>query len=317
LQIGGFPGELSEVGRRFLPAYRRYDPEVEINPIRNLMRSWMPGSNYIINFKEGDPYAKIPHGEYRLPGPGYERMHGIPPLEERLASMFPDPQVRSVVKDMIDRGFISPYETYSVWERFKILADVAPWSDEYKYYEKLLTDNKELIPPTKLDQFQKIKKQVSQVKKRERFFPYRFRYSQLEYHTVTVSRVINNNVFLVEEFDRPIRLAGVYVPQGQDEAGQRAREALSRYIYPGARITIGIAQDPLRRTGSDQLESIRAVVLVGGMQLNRWLIEQGIAKERPAEDPASVHVRFSSTEIAIGSLWERFAHLDTPFHTLL
>src|SRR5690606_7302962 len=205
LQIGGFPGELSEVGRRFLPGYRRYDPEVEINPIRNLMPSWMPGSNYIINFKEGDPYARIPHGEYRLPGPGYERMHGIPPLEERLAAMFPDSQVRSVVKDMIDRGFISPYETYSAWERFKILADVAPWSDEYKYYEKLLTDNKELIPPTKLDQFQKIKKQVSQVKKRERFFPYRFRYSQLEYHTVTVSRVINNNVFLVEEFDRPIR----------------------------------------------------------------------------------------------------------------
>src|SRR5690606_19614281 len=95
------------------------------------------------------------------------------------------------------------------------------------------------------------------------------------------------------------------------------REVLSRYVYPGAQITIGIAQDPLRRTGSDQLESIRAVVTVDGMQLNRWLIEQGIAKERPAEDPASVHVRFSSTEIAIGSLWERFAHLDTPFHTLL
>src|SRR5690606_26002778 len=132
LQIGGFPGELSEVGRRFLPAHRRYDPEVEINPIRNLMPSWMPGSNYFINFKEGDSYAKIPHGEYRLPGPGYERMHGIPPMEERLEAMFPDPQVRSVVKDMIDRGFISPHETYSAWERFKILADVAPWSDEYK-----------------------------------------------------------------------------------------------------------------------------------------------------------------------------------------
>src|SRR5690606_5612691 len=135
---------------------------------------------------------------------------------------------RSVVQSLIEQGYISPYETYSAWERFKLLADVAPWSEEYKYYEKLLTDNKELIPPTKLAEFQRIKKQVSQVKKRERFFPYRFRYADLEYHSVTVQRVLNNNVFLVAEFDQPIRLAGVYVPQGQDEAGERARRELSR-----------------------------------------------------------------------------------------
>ena len=38
------------------------------NPIKNDMPSWMPGSNYFIDFQHGDPYSKVPEGEMRLPG---------------------------------------------------------------------------------------------------------------------------------------------------------------------------------------------------------------------------------------------------------
>lgn len=315
LQIGGFPGELSEVGRRLIPTNRYYDPEVEVNPLRNLMPSWMPGEDYFINFHQGDPYAYLSGAMYRLPGPGFEMMQGVAPLEERLEALFPDPETRAYVRQAIDQGIMSPYETYGLWERFKILADVAPYSDEYQYYANLLTQNKNLIPPAKLAQFQRIKRQVSEYKRRERFFPYRFRDADLEYADVTVRRVIDNNTFIAYGMDRPVRLAGLYVPTGQDKAGQEARDFLSQFVYPGARVTIGYAADELRRYGTDQLESVRAIVIADGVNVNRALLDAGIAQEREADDPASVHVHYSAAERAVGRMWESFAHMDTFIHT--
>ena len=45
-------------------------------------------------------------GEYRLPGPGYDALH---------------PELRGITPD-----------AYAEFYRFKILADVAPYSDQYK-----------------------------------------------------------------------------------------------------------------------------------------------------------------------------------------
>lgn len=57
---------------------RRMIPEKKegFNNIPNTM-TWLPGSDYKINFREGDPYTKIILGEYRLPGAGYERLHRV------------------------------------------------------------------------------------------------------------------------------------------------------------------------------------------------------------------------------------------------
>ena len=103
----GLEEGLTEYFRRLLP-HRRSNVE-EYNPIKNQMPSWLPGEDYFINFRQGDPYIKIPFGEARLPGAGYESLHA-------LHSGTPG------VYDPVDR--------------FLILANVAPYSDEYKQYRK-------------------------------------------------------------------------------------------------------------------------------------------------------------------------------------
>lgn len=67
----------TEFWRRLVP---RDKPEVEKrNPLRNQMPSWLPsqGTNYFTRFDIGDPYTKIPKGEARLPGFGYESLRDV------------------------------------------------------------------------------------------------------------------------------------------------------------------------------------------------------------------------------------------------
>jgi hypothetical protein len=104
----GDPDETTEFIRRVIP-HRRRSAE-EYNPIKNTMPDWMPGENYFINFRTGDPYVKAEMGEARLPGAGYESLH-------RLHSGIP--------------------KVYDAVDRFLILSDIAPYSDEYKHYRYL------------------------------------------------------------------------------------------------------------------------------------------------------------------------------------
>jgi len=104
----GDPFMATEFFRRILPHRRRGIDEY--NPIKNTMPDWLPGEEYYKDFQHGDPYTKIEMGEARLPGPGYESLH-------RLHSGIPD--------------------VYDAVDRFLILSDVAPYSNEYKQYEAL------------------------------------------------------------------------------------------------------------------------------------------------------------------------------------
>jgi hypothetical protein len=109
LNLGGGVG-LTEPLRRFIPN-RPYTDEI-INPIKNTMPAWMPGEEYFKDFSTGDPYTKIPEGEYRLPGAGYEARY--PELKGT------DP------------------EKYPMIHQYKILADVAPYSRKLKAKQRAL-----------------------------------------------------------------------------------------------------------------------------------------------------------------------------------
>ena len=99
---------LTEYFRRFLP-HRRGNVE-EYNPIPNTMPDWLPGEDYFTNFRQGDPYIKVPYGEARLPGGGYESLH------------------------QLHSGIPGVYDTV---DQFLILADVAPYSNEYKKHRSI------------------------------------------------------------------------------------------------------------------------------------------------------------------------------------
>ena len=291
MELGGLGGELSEIVRRFIPNKPYAERQAEINPIRNTMPTWMPGPNYYLDFQHGDPYAKIPGGEYRLPGPGYEALNELHPDE---------------------------FGRYGAFDRFKILADVAPYSEEYEYYKEIIEQAD--LPPELRREASAIKRRVSTQKKQRRLYPYRFKTSNIEKREVTVTRVIDSNTFMTEEFPgHPIRLAGVYVGMAKDDPkAQKARQLLSRHIYPGAKLTIGINADPLHQVRDDTYHTIHAVVYSGGQNINRMLLERELAKEKTTDySPEAVHARFTPLEIAFGKAWETVAHADTRLNTKL
>jgi hypothetical protein len=92
----------SEPLRRFI---QRESFEPQANEIPNDMPSWLPGDDYMTNFKVGDPYVRVDDGYARLPGAGYEALH--PELEGLNPEEYPD------------------------IHKLRILSDVAPYSREY------------------------------------------------------------------------------------------------------------------------------------------------------------------------------------------
>lgn len=279
MELGSLGGEFSEIFRRFI---RSDSAQLEgYNPIRNTMPDWLPGSDYFINFQVGDAMSKIPYGEYRLPGPAYEALNELHPDQ---------------------------FGMYGAFDRFKILADVAPWSEEYKFWRDYVT--KYIEDPELRKEAAEIKRQVAKRKKKYEFQEYIFKDAELEKYEVTVTKFLDDYTFLTEEFgDTPIRLAGV-------DTRVKAEGVLQQYFQEGDKIVIGVAKDPSQRIADDTYGTMRAVVFRGLESLNRQLIERGEMKENVNDtSPAGVWARFTPEEIAKGSRWESIAHAETALNT--
>lgn len=225
---------------------------------------------------------------------------------------------RRIARQLIAEGVVSPYETYPPLERYKILSSVAPWSEERRYYEQLLSSMREELSEEEWQEFQQAKREARERRRRLRLFPYRFRYADLQRETVTIERWLDANTFLTREHpNQPMRFAGLYVPQAKgDKIAEQARAFLEQELPPGTRITIGYAADPLRRYGTDQLKTLRVVVYKDLRNINLELIRRGMARERERDfTPAGVYARFSPEQLAVGRLWERFVHFPNILQT--
>lgn len=164
--------EISEIIRRFVP--RERTATQFINPIANQMgknHPWLPDSTsgYYIDFSKGDPYTKVPEGELRLPGKGYERVNQLHP---------------------------DKYGKYGALDQFKILADVAPWSPQYRNMDKMIDSltygrgEREMV--------QEIRDQVGEKAREHTFSPYEHKYS-----LPGASSVLERGWETIKHFDTP------------------------------------------------------------------------------------------------------------------
>lgn len=480
--LGGFGGNLSEITRRFIP--KRNNSTDYINPIRNTMPSWMPGSNYFTDFKHGDPYSKIDNGEERLPGEGYERLHNInmnmnigssfigysradivkhllnqdgytssfeedtlnkgtaihkqieqewkdagfaidtegqikdkrngiigyydalindqtsktgvgivdikttsakkldeirktgKPLEHHQKQVnyylwatgneksngyiyYVDKEnldnnyivgfnydkgllkdtlnnlygARSDIRHGLETGQIGRGELYSALDRFRILADVAPYSQEYKDASAQLSNEK--LTPEQEKEASAIRDRVTAQKEPLRVYDYKFKTANLKYETVTVTGFSGNNTIITKEYGKEhgIKFAGINVSESnsdyyktwkekyKDKNGRErtrttgitmndaARKELRKYIRPGSKITIGYDADEYNKFSKDSTRSIRAVVKSRGTNVNQVMLNKGLASEKDNDDsPAAINARYTKGEIAFGSAMERLTH---------
>ena len=126
--LGGMFG-MTELLRRYMPNPNDIGITEKINDIPNMMPGFMPGSrsmfpedrSYFMDFTVGDPYTKVKGGEYRLPGAGYEAMNELHSGQ---------------------KGVYDPVDA------LMILADVAPYSASFKYFDQIV-EKMDLAPEWK------------------------------------------------------------------------------------------------------------------------------------------------------------------------
>jgi hypothetical protein len=144
--------EVSEIVRRFIPK-ERTDVNY-VNPIRNTMGQqypFLPGSDYFINFKTGDPFTRVQEGEIRLPGAGYERLN----------TLYGDETGR-----------------YGRVNQLDILADVAPYSKEFRSLNRTIKMGG--LSPAEKIKVQEIRDQVEDTTTKYQFTPYKYKGTSAE-----------------------------------------------------------------------------------------------------------------------------------------
>lgn len=236
-------------------------------------------------------------------------------------------EARHRILEMVDKGTLSRGDLYDPITRFEILSDVAPYSDNYAQLRQYLTDKNKTGDLTEEEnkRFQSAKKRVATQKKQVDTTPYRFRNMNLQYKTLTVEGVIDPNTLLIAGSDHPLRLAGMRssnarivskfgeAPNGMTEAEWQ----FSQFgIHRGSKIQVALEGDPNKQFADDVLKTQHGVIFSRGVNLNRALIDSGVATEKETDySSTGVAARFSPDEIKRGARWEAFAHLDTPLHS--
>ena len=277
--IGGLGGGPMEIARRFFPSEDR--SRININPLINNMPDWIPES-----YHTGDPYTKIPKGEMRLPGKGYEAMYDLHPDQ---------------------------FGEYGAFDRFKILADIAPNSKEYKKWRSIA---KNTVQDEDLKQeIRNITERTSKMSGNHEFYEYRYLRNNTDYSKGIVRDIHKGKITLTD--NTVLTLAGV-------EATDDTDEALYSMIQPGQEITYRHEKNrEYNREDKEKNQAIAAVVYSparggilpnkGGQSVNNAIIQSGAALKDVEDNSVIAKLgRITPGQEASGAVQELIAHAPIP-----
>ena len=270
--VGGAGGGVMEIARRFIPDFRR---GTRINPLMNEMPDWIPE-----RLKTGDPYALVPKGEMRLPGKGYEALNELHPDQ---------------------------YGYYGAFDRMKILADVAPFSPEYRLWRDIA--KKTVTDPELIEEMEEIRERVNQQGKKHDFYDYKVVGRGLEYKNVVVSDILDYGKF--KSGNTTYKIAGASIRANEAET---MKDVLGRYIHVGQEITIAVDEDEYSGKNKDTVGSVNAAVFIEGQNIGLEMIEQGDATVRKGDtSSAALLANYGPVQKGIAYMSELFAHADVPW----
>lgn len=272
--VGGLGGETAEIGRRFLPEFSR---RRRVNPLMNTMADqypWLP-EKYIL----GDAYTKLISGEARLPGAGYEAINQLHPDQ---------------------------FGAYGAIDRYKILADIAPNSPEYKYW-------KQIVKMMNSDEAKKVlqdtEEMVKHQGKKHDFFNYKFLGKTTVSQDGHIEEVLSNGKFKIAGDDRLYQIAGVKFK----ENGFMSKQQLLQVIQPGQRVTMRI-DDEERTDNPDAPQApIRAALFLNGENISDTLREVGLAEyDMDDSSAAGAYANYNTFGRIFGSAAEFVTHAQIP-----
>lgn len=270
--LGGFGGNTMEIIRRFIPDFRRHKM---LNPLMNNMPDWLPDT-----YKFGDPFSSIERGEARLPGAGYEALNELHP--DQFGSK------------------------YGAFDRFKILADIAPNSSEYKIWKEITA--KTVTDPKLKEEMKEIKERRAQQGKKHDFYDYQVLGKDVDYQNITVSEIMGYGRF--RSGNTIYKLAGIKVKSNDKETMQ---EVLGKYLHVGDTVTIATDSNEAYQKNKDSVRSTNAAVFINGESLSSMMEENGDAEKRKGDtSAAALFSRFGLGQRLMASMSEILAHADIP-----
>jgi len=196
LELGG-GAHIGEVVRRLFPHRQRAVPL--FNPIRNQMPEWLPGpGERSRDFQHGDPFTKVPMGEVRLPGRGYAAIH-------------------------TELEGVSP-EDYPLIHRYKILADIAPYSEQFKYYQGLVAQKKRAgeLSKEEVAMWREVKRQKRARRDRKEFDEYRYD---------SIENIAAYNEKLAKKGSEPVGTFGQFIGRYWELLAHKAQTPIE-YLTP-------------------------------------------------------------------------------------
>lgn len=274
--IGGVGGEGAEIARRFLPEFSR---RRRINPLLNTMAEqhpWLPEK-----FFTGDPMSKIINGEARLPGKGYEAINALYP--DQFAS-----------------------DGYGAIDRYKILADIAPNSTEYKFW-------KQIVKMMNSDEAKKVLKDTEEMVKHQGkkhdFYDYKFLGKDTVALDGHVEEVLSNGKFKIAGDDRLYQIAGVKFKDN----GFMSKQQLLQVIQPGEHVTLRIDDEERSDVPGMTEAPIKAAMFLNGENISDNLRNMGLA-DYDMEDTsaAGAYANYGLIGRLFGSGAELLAHAQIP-----
>jgi len=279
--VGGIGGGVAEIGRRFIPEYRR---NIRVNPLLNTMPDWLPEK-----LRFGDPYTQLPKGEARLPGKGYEALNELHP---------------------------DSYGIYGSYDRYKILADVAPNSTEFKVWKKIA--NATVTDPALKKDMEKIQERVNEQNKQHDFYDYRILGKDVDYQDAIIQEVNKDGSFRIRGSNRLLTLAGIEFDKTTAMSGA-GNQIMAKYLHPGQSVTIATDSNEYNRDNPDGTNNgegtVNAAVFVDGESVSELLLNEHkdvIKKKKDHLNAADVYALTSTFDRVLGGAAEIVAHADLP-----
>ena len=278
---------------------------------------------------EGPDYTQMEKMNFVLNETGYEHGHIMyvnrsKPQERKTFVITPNKELyeatlkksneaRQILINKANNGELDRKQLYSPFHRFKILADVAPYSEKFKEYKEKL--NRMVLTDEQEKEKQEILKQVDARYDSVRIYDYRFKDTKTIKTRLTVENVLRDGKIMVREFDSPIKLAAVKTELGNEKMYYALKDKLKR----GSKILVehGMDNSKIKQDGY-LTANVTKDGLLGNTNINNFLLNNKIAEEDEEDFSApALKIRFTDKEIQFGKLWEKAAHLNTFPNTKL
>ena len=266
--LGGLGGGPMEIARRFFPSSDK--SRVDYNPLRNNVADWLP--DYL---QVGNPFSKLTKGEMRLPGKGYESLNELHPDE---------------------------YATdgYGAFDRFKILADVAPNSQEYKIWHNIVKH--QITDPELRKEIEEIEARTKRMRGSHEFYEYQYLHTDTKYETGVVKEIRKDKVILVN--NQVLSLAGIKF--NENYGGE-----LSELIKPGEKIQYRTTDEAINDLENGVVRN--AAIYKGADTINKQLMDMGVA-DRDKMDTSAIGqlATVTARQEFWGAAQELIAHARIP-----